>query len=305
MTAPVAYFNGRFVPLAEVGVPPWDAGFVLGTTVSEQLRTFRGQLFEVEPHLDRLQRSLAIVGVPCPAPPAELAAIAAEVVRRNRSLLDAGDDLGLSLWVTPGDYPTLAPAAPSGPRWCLQSYPLPFHLWADQYSTGARLIVAQGAQPPSTCWPAELKCRSRMHYYLADQAARARDPAARALLCDAQGQVCETSVANVVACYGRELVSPPLASVLPGISLAFVQRLARDRGFSWRERSLVPPDLYGADEVLLTSTPSCLLPVVALDDQPIGGGRPGPVCAELLSAWSERVGCDIVAQARQFARRQA
>lgn len=305
MTTEVAYYNGRFVPLTEVGVPPWDAGFVLGTTVSEQLRTFRGQLFQLDQHLERLLHSLAIIGVPCPQPQAELAAVANKLVQRNRALVSADDDLGLSLWVTPGDYPTLAPVAAAGPRWCLHTYPLPFKLWADNYSTGVRLVVSQITQTPATCWPADLKCRSRMHYFLADQAARAQDPFARALLCDVEGNVCETSVANVVACYGQDLVTPPTSAVLPGISLAYVRGLAHDLGMTWQERPLSPRALHSADEILLTSTPSCLLPVLALDGQPVGAGSPGPVFAKLLAAWSDQVRCDIAAQARRFAKRRA
>jgi hypothetical protein len=56
-----------------------------------------------------------------------------------------------------------------------------------------------------------------------------------------------------------------------------------------------------ADEVLLTSTPLCLLPVTRLNRRPIGPGRPGPVYQRLLAAWSDRAGIDIAAQAEHFA----
>ncbi|HWA99917.1 MAG TPA: hypothetical protein VG713_15570, partial [Pirellulales bacterium] len=58
---------------------------------------------------------------------------------------------------------------------------------------------------------------------------------------------------------------------------------------------------FKASEVLLTSTPNCLLPVSAIDGQAIGGGRPGPVFTRLLQAWSDAVGLDIAGQALKFA----
>ena len=45
MTEPVAYLNGLFLPAHQAALPIDDAGFVLGATVTEQLRTFRGRLF--------------------------------------------------------------------------------------------------------------------------------------------------------------------------------------------------------------------------------------------------------------------
>jgi len=60
---PQAYLNGQWLPASQASIGLADAGFVLGATVSEQLRTFGGKLFRLEAHLDRLERSLAITGV--------------------------------------------------------------------------------------------------------------------------------------------------------------------------------------------------------------------------------------------------
>ena len=50
-------------PRSQLAVPVYDAGFVQGVTVAEQLRTFGGRLFRLPQHLERLQHSLEIVGV--------------------------------------------------------------------------------------------------------------------------------------------------------------------------------------------------------------------------------------------------
>ncbi|NBP81852.1 TetR family transcriptional regulator, partial [bacterium] len=62
-SAPIAWMNGRFLPAAELSLPVGDAGFVLGATVTEQLRTFRGRLFRPHAHSKRLHESLVITGI--------------------------------------------------------------------------------------------------------------------------------------------------------------------------------------------------------------------------------------------------
>ena len=66
---------------------------------------------------------------------------------------------------------------------------------------------------------------------------------------------------------------------------------------------LQPYDLYTADEAFLTNTPVCALPITRVDHREIGDGKPGPVTEQLLAAWSEWVGVDIVDQAEQMAGR--
>lgn len=304
MGEPLACYNGRLVPAAQLTVPVFDAGFVLGATVSEQLRTFGGRLYRLDEHLDRLWRSLESVEVSPGIGQRELADLAIELTRRNHALLAEGDDLGLAMFVTPGAYAPLAGDAPPEPMVGLHTYPLPFCLWAEKYRTGEHLITSDVRQVPADCWPAHVKCRSRMHYFLADQRARRADPPARALLLDEAGRVVETSTANVLAFYCREgLVSPPRSSILPGISLHAVAELAAGMGIGFHERPLAPTDLHQADEVLLTSTPFAILAVTRIDGRTIGTGRPGPVFHRLLKAWDEAVGVDIAAQAARLARR--
>jgi len=305
MKQPLALLNGQWIPASQLAVSPADAGFVLGATVAEQLRTFGGNLFRLGEHLARLEHSLGVVGVDPGMSRHEMAEAATELVRHNQALLAPGDDLGLSVFVTPGVYPAYAEAASAGPTVALHTYPLPFRLWAEKYEAGQPLVTTPYRQVPADCWPAELKCRSRMHYYLADRHAAAVEPGARALLLDRDGRVVETSTANVLVYRtGEGLLSPPAATILPGISLATVDELARNLNLPLGERDLLPEDLAAADEVLLSSTPFCLLPVTRFDGRAIAGGRPGPIFRKLLRAWSDRVGIDPAEQARRFAARQ-
>ena len=304
MGQPIAFLNGRFVPASKAVIPVTDAGFVLGATVSEQLRTFGGRLFRLEEHLARLKRSLEIVGVELPLTWGELAQAAEKLTSTNHALLAPGDDLGLAILVTPGEYAGFGGDPDARPTVCLHTYPLRFEAWAYTYIRGQALVTTDIQQVPASCWPSELKVRSRMHYYLADRQARAVDPSARALLLDRQGKVTETATANLLI-YRRDegLISPPKSTILRGISLAVVRELALalDIGFSQSVLSLA--DVASADEVLLTTTPAALLPVVSLNGAPIADGSPGEVFMCLLTAWSRLVGINIAQQAVAFAKR--
>lgn len=304
MPEPIAYLNGRLLPAAEATIPLSDAGFVLGATVSEQLRTFSGRLFRLPRHLARLRRSLEIVGLVEQVDLVRVARAAEELAAHNHALLAAGDDLGLVILVTPGEYRTLAKDGRSGPTVCLHTYPLPFHLWADAYVRGAALVTTHVEQVSPGCWPAELKCRSRMHYFLADRAAEKIEPGARALLLNQEGHITETATANVVVYRrGEGLITPPRSCVLPGISLATVEELSAELKVPFREESLTLVKATAADELLLTSTPSCILPVTRLNGRAVGMGLPGELFAQLLAAWSARAGFDIAQQAGRHADR--
>jgi branched-subunit amino acid aminotransferase/4-amino-4-deoxychorismate lyase len=305
MPEPVAFLNGQFIPASSFAVPVYDAGFVLGATVTEQLRTFGGRLFRVEDHFARLKHSLEVVELELPISILALATAAERLAAENYKLLDPADDLGLAIFATPGAYPSLAEGRTSGPLVAMHTFPLAFERWGHLYEDGCRLVTTPVEQVPRECWPAELKCRSRMHYYLADLAASKQDPQARAILLDNRGHVTETATANVLA-YRRDegLVSPPRATILPGISLLFVQELGMSLGIPYTERDLYIEDLSTADEVLLTSTPNCLLPAVRINGKPIGDGRPGEAFHKLRAAWNDAVGLDIAAQSRRFARRE-
>jgi branched-chain amino acid aminotransferase len=304
MPEPQAYLNGYFVDASQAAVSVADAGFVQGTTVAEQLRTFGGKLFRLEAHVERLFRSLAIIDLQAPLHFDELAQIAEELAARNHALLEEGDDLGLTMFVTPGIYAPMAAGKSDQPTICIHTFPLRFGLWAHKFREGESLATTDIEQVPACCWPPELKCRSRMHYYLADRQAQLRHPGSRALMVDADGFVTETSTANIVL-YNEAtgLLVPPREKILAGISLTVLRELAEELDVACTERDLTPADVTAANEVFLTSTSICVLGVARFNGQPIGSGAPGKTYRRFLSAWNGLVGLDIAAQAQRFAHR--
>jgi branched-chain amino acid aminotransferase len=304
MSRPIAYFRGDWIAGHDLAVPVSDAGFLLGVTVAEQLRTFNGKIFRLDAHLDRLFRSLAIIGVDCPLDRAKLTEVAHELVEHNHKLIQPGDDLGLTVFVTPGPlHPETNQAA--SPTVCLHTAPIRFNTFASKYDSGESLATTNIVQVPAESWPPELKCRSRMHYYLADKQARERFPGSRALMLDQAGFVTEATTANLLVVRGGELLTPPADKVLPGISLAVVRDLAITLRISLREADLRPADVASADELLLVSTSPCVLPATTFNGQPVGLGvaHNHSMQPRLLMAWSDQVGLDIAAQAKRFATR--
>ncbi len=237
MSEPQAYLNRRFVPASQAVVPVTDGGFVQGTAVAEQLRTFGGELFRLEAHLERLFHSLSIVQVDPALSLERFAEIAEQLIQHNHKLLAPGDDLGLAVAVTPGPYGAMVAGTAAEPTVCLHTFPLRFGVWAEKYETGQALATTDVAQVPEDCWPSELKCRSRMHYYLADRQALARHPGSRALMLDRDGYVTETTTANIVIHdKNAGLLTPPRHKILPGISMAVLLELATAEGIESGER---------------------------------------------------------------------
>ena len=295
----LAYSNGAWVPSAEISIPLDDLGFLMGITVVERLRTFGGKLFHADSHLDRLRRSLEIMGWGAQKLSAEIEAALAGFMERNRPSIAVGDDWSVVALVTPGNLATAAK-----PTVCVHGYPLPFQKWADQFEAGLEAVIVNVRQVPNQCWPTELKCRSRMHYYLADREAEARQPGSRAILLDQDGFVGEGSTANVVAYFAdRGLVTPQRSKVLPGVTQEVLYELADSLGIPNCEADLHPTELAEADELYFTSTSITLLPVVRLDGNRVGTGHPDSTYRRLLAAWSEHVGLSIPQQALQFSQR--
>jgi branched-subunit amino acid aminotransferase/4-amino-4-deoxychorismate lyase len=297
MNDSVAYINGVWIPTSELTVAVDDLGFLMGATLTEKLRTFNGKPYRTEGHLLRLAHSLEVMHWDAQSICSAACTAIEEFVVRNGHLIAQGDDWNITLFVTPGKFLDAA-----SPTICVHGYPIPFHQWAREFVTGTKAVTVSVRQVPANCWPPELKCRSRMHYYLADREAHRLWPGARAILLDQDGYVGEGTTANVIAYFqDRGLVTPKIAKVLPGVSQQVVFDLAKSLGIAHEEADLLPADLSQADELYFASTSLCLLPVVNFDGLPIADGKPGPVFEKLLTAWSELVGVDIAAQAQKFA----
>jgi branched-chain amino acid aminotransferase len=298
----VVYLNGAFVPAAEARLPIYDFAVIQGATVSEVTRTFRQRLYRLDDHLDRLLNSLRAVGLDPGLSRDEWANLSLTLVGRNAASVAGDVELALVHFVSAGENAIYAGhEVRPGPTVCAHTFPLDLSRFAGKLRDGIHVVTPTTRQVPNDCWSAEIKCRSRMHYYLAEKEARQVDPEAIALLLDIEGHLTETSSANFLLVEKGNILSPYFNQTLLGVSRKVVIELAGKLGLRVMERNLTPIDAMKADECLLTGTAFCLLPVTRINGTPIGGGRPGPLFQQLLAAWSQAVGVDIAEQIRPTA----
>jgi branched-chain amino acid aminotransferase len=298
MIEPLVYLNGQMLPASQAHLAIWDAGLVQGATVTEMTRTFRKRPFRLDDHLDRLFGALALTQMDLGLSKVDLRNVSLELLAHNGRLLDEAAELGLVHFVTAGEYAGYAIGRPAraAPTVCAHTFALPFQSWGGKMKMGTRLLMPSIRQVPPQCWHPHMKCRSRMHYYLAEKEVHRTDPEASALLLDLAGNVTETSSGNFLMMEKGVLVSPTLENTLAGISRATVIELAGELGIPFVERNISAESARSAEEAFLSSTSYCLMPVVKIDGSPIGEGRPGSVHRRLLTAWSQRVGLDIERQ---------
>jgi len=303
MTEPIVFLNGSFIPASQAKIAIYDFGIVMGVTFAEMTRTFAGQLFRPEDHVARLYRSLKYGGIPITYSPAELLAKTRELTEANLKLVPPGGDLSVIHFVTPGEQRAYAGNAaglgPSNPTVCIHSFPLPFASWKHFFTDGAHVVTPSVRHVPPQCVDPKTKNRSRMHWFLADQQARAVDPKAVTLLLDLDGNLTETGGSNFVLIKDRTIYSPTSRNIMHGISLQTVIELAPQLGLNFVQKDLQVHDAINADEAWLTTTPYCMAPCTKINNIPIGTGKPGPLFQQMVGTWSKLVGLDIQKQVLQ------
>jgi branched-chain amino acid aminotransferase len=110
-----------------------------------------------------------------------------------------------------------------------------------------------------------------------------------AILLDSHGLVAEASGENVFIARDGVLKTPPLGSVLEGITRDAIIRIARDKGIEVVEQGFTRDELYTADEAFLTGTAAEVTPIREVDDRTIGAGTRGPVTKTLQSSFFDAV----------------
>jgi branched-chain amino acid aminotransferase len=300
MSEPLVYLNDRFVPASRAHLNIYDLGIVLGATLTEMTRTFGHQPFRLEDHLGRLYRSCKYAGLQPPLSSEETHAKTLELVEANCKFIEEGQELGIIHFITPGENRIYAGSAASSarltPTFCIHTFPLPFSAWRHLFAEGAHVVTPAIRHVPPQCVEPKMKNRSRLHWWLADQQTHAVDPQAITLLLDLEGNITECAGSNFLIARGRTVYSPTSRNILEGVSLVTVRELAAELGWDWVEKDLQPYDVVNADEAWLTTTPYCIAPCIRINGTPVGKGKPGPMFAEVMAAWSRRVGLDILKQ---------
>jgi branched-chain amino acid aminotransferase len=280
--------NGRTSDGKDAVISVFDHGFLFGEGIYETLRTYNGEPFLLDRHMRRLRRSAAMIDLALPLTDSQIAARFDETMRAAGLGPGGSGEAYIRLLVTRGigDL-TYDPAATPEPSFVVIVKPH-VDLKPAVYETGVKVaLVPVIRNHPDTVNPL-IKSNNLLNCALAMQEA-VRRGAFEGLMRNYRGEIAEFSTANVFVVMDGAALTPPLdAGLLPGITREFLFEVGAEAGVQVREQVLRDPELFGADEVFLTSTTREIVPVVAVDDRTIGNGRPGPVTRALLQRFREK-----------------
>jgi len=269
---------GKWIRYAELSIAVNDIGFRQGVVAVERLRTYGGQPFRVADHLDRWDATTAALSIDSLPGRAELEGLLGELLERNRSLIQQLGEAGITILATPGVFGLSVPT-------------MVIHLSAiDQANINRRreqgqpLVVTRVCQPSADSWPRWIKVRASA---AGDTQARQSNADALGVLLDTDGSVTETSVANLIIVARDRIASPLPAQVLPGVTQRVVELAAQQEQLAWDHRPILPAELRGADEVLLTGTDGGLWFANAVDGHAVGNPGGGPIYHRLLRRFDE------------------
>ena len=295
----IVYLSGAMVPESEAKISIFDSAVMLGDSLTESTRTFGHKPFRLDEHLTRLYRSLKVSRVDPGLSPAEMKRVTLDLLEANQSLMGPNDDCWIVHNVSRGlmkPGPSTAQANPA--TIMIFTAPMDLRGWARYYTEGCHAVTSISRAVPAQSLDARIKNRSRLFYTLADQEARLVDSEAQCVILDIDGNVSENKGGNVFAVVDGKLLTPTTENCLAGISRQTVLELAVGLNIPVSEMRLQTYDFYTADEMFFTSTPYCIMPATRFNGLQIGDGRVGSITKQLLAAWSDRVGVDIVGQAR-------
>jgi D-alanine transaminase len=270
----IVYWNGRWVEETEACVSIHDRGFVFADAVYEVIHVYHGRCFALDAHLARLQNSLSAIKIRFDA--ASLRPVLDELLHRA----GVGEEGMVYIQITRGVEP--------------RAHGLPQHLTPTVLAY-AKPVVASERKP----WENGIQavffedirwkmCHIKTTGLLVNCIAREyalEQGAQEAIFCRGD-VVTEATASNLFMVKGGELFTHPNGPyILPGITRDVTIRLAQEMGFPVHESPFTKEQLMAADEIFLTGTLSEITPVVAVEGNRIGGGKPGPVTQSLRDAF--------------------
>jgi branched-chain amino acid aminotransferase len=281
----VIWFDGEFVPWEKAQVHVLTHTLHYGLGVFEGIRCYatndgRSAVFRLHDHTRRLFASARILSITIPFDEQAIDDACLESIRRNklrecyiRPIVFLGEgEMGLHATTNPV-------------RVAIAVWPWGSYLGDEGVKNGIRVKTSSFQRFHVNTMMTKAKAVG--HYVnsiLANQEVR-RVGYDEALMLDTDGYVSEASGENLFIVRDGIVKTPPLGSVLPGITRATLMTLLREREHTVVEERFTRDEVYIADEAFFTGTAAEVTPVRELDDRPIGTGKPGPVTASMQEAY--------------------
>jgi D-alanine transaminase len=277
------FLNGAFRPVGEATISPFDRGFLFAHAAYEVTAVYDGKFIDLERHLSRLRRTLDGIAIPNPYSDEAWAEIHTDLIDKN------GVEEGLVyLEVTGGAYGLRDFAGPETFEPTVFLYADARPLIGDAARDGIKAIFLEDSR-----WKRrDMKTVQLLSQALAYRAAR--EAGADTAFMVEDGYVTEAASANawIVDTAGRLITRELSHSILPGITRAGVMDLLKGSGIEVVERAFTPDEVRGAAEAISTSAGAMVAPVVMIDGQPVGDGKPGPVTRRIQRLYYEAMGVD-------------
>jgi len=274
------HLNGRIVPSARACVSVFDRGLLYSDGVFETVRAYHGVPFALREHLKRLRTSAEFLGF---LPPRCSWALAVSALLQRNKL--GATDAWVRITITRGaGAPTLVPPPRMTPTLLIAAGPIAPSI-AGLQRTGVRVTLLPFARHG---FLSEHKVLDYLPAVLGKTIA-ARHHAFEGLYVDERGALSEGTTSNLFILRRRQLSTPPLEGILPGVTRRLVMQVAAGAGLRVRERPLYAADLRDADEAFVTSSLAEVMPVIYLDDRAVGSGQVGPYTRQLQALYRQSV----------------
>jgi len=276
--------NGRISDEQEAVISVFDHGFLYGEGIYETLRSYNGRLFLFDRHMRRLRNSARLIELAIPFTDNELGRQISETIAAAK--LDEKEAY-VRVLVTRGvgELTYELKATPKA-SWVIIVKPL-VEPGAEVYKRGCNIVLVDVVRNHPGSVNPMIKCNNLMNQALAAQQAFKRG-AFDGVMRNYRGELTECATSNLFIVKNGIVLTPPVeCGLLPGITREFIFENGRDVGIEVGEQVLRDDDLLNADEAFLTSTTREVVPIVAVDERAIGGGKPGPVTVKLLKTFRD------------------
>ena len=284
----IVNINGQLIHRDEAGISPFDSAVQGGDAVWEGLRLYRGRIFKLHEHLDRLRQSAAAVSF-SEIPPREKII---EEIKRTLAANEMQDAVHIRLTLTRGVKITsgMDPRLnQSGPTLII----LAEHKAPVYAKTGLTLITSKIRRPSPEILDCKIHHANLLNSILAKIEAN-NAGADDALMLDTRGFVAETNATHVFIVREGEVATSRVLACPKGITRATVIEICAEEKIRCIETDLSPVDVYGADEMFFTGTMGELAGVIKIDNRIIGDGKVGPMTKRLSELYAQRTSSEGV-----------
>lgn len=276
------YVNGEFLPETEAKVSVFDRGFLMADGVYEVTSVLGGKLIDFDGHCRRLARSLGELEMQNPHTDAEWLQIHRDLVAQNGVV-----DGMVYLQVTrgnPGDRDFAFPGPETAPTVVLFTQSKPGLAENPQAAIGLRVISV-----PDIRWGRrDIKTVQLLYPSMGKMMAKKAGVDDSWFVED--GTVTEGTSNNAYIVKGNRIITRPLSSdILHGITRVAVLRFAAEAQMEVEERAFTIAEAQAADEAFITSASAFVMPVVEIDGQAVGTGKPGRVVPRLREIYLEEM----------------